>query len=381
MSNSVVIVGAGLGGLTLARVLYLNGIASVVYEAEMSPYARAQGGMLDIHDFNGQLALKDAGLFTEFQSLVHPGGQQTRGLDKDGHVLFDYPDDETGGRPEVARGELRRILLESLPDETVRWGHKLVDVSAVGERGHLLVFADGRSATTDLLIGADGAWSKVRSLLSGATPVYVGATFIETYLHDADQDHRASALAVGGGSMFALAPGKGIMAHREPGGVLHTYVALKKPRGWVDTIDFSRGTSALERVASEFDDWAPALKALITDGETPPVARILHALPDEHRWDRVPGVTLVGDAAHLMIPSGEGANLAMYDGAQLAKAIAAHAEDVEAALLAYETEMFPRSAHAASEANQLLEVMLGENSPGSLVNMFNIDRQTEPQIE
>src|ERR1700712_3173591 len=133
MNIPVTIVGAGLGGLVLARVLHVHGIASTIYEAEASSDARAQGGMLDIHVENGQAALRDAWLFKEFQTLIHPGGQQTRVLDKDGNVLFDQPDDGTGGRPEVPRGALRHILLESLPADTVRWGHKVVTASSLGD--------------------------------------------------------------------------------------------------------------------------------------------------------------------------------------------------------------------------------------------------------
>jgi 2-polyprenyl-6-methoxyphenol hydroxylase-like FAD-dependent oxidoreductase len=370
MTIPVAIIGAGLGGLTLARVLHVRGTAAKIYEADAFPQSRSQGGMLDIHDFNGQVALKDAGLYETFLKLIHPGGQQTRVLDRHGAVLFDNPDDGIGGRPEVQRGELRRILLESLPADAVRWGSKLVTASPLGGGRHELVFADGSSVTTDLLVGADGAWSKVRSLVSDAKPVYVGTTFVETWLFDADVRHKASAQAVGGGGMFALAPGKGIMAHREPGGVLHAYVALNKPKLWFDRIDFSDARSAAARIAAEFEDWAPELTALITQSETPPVARILHQLPQDHRWDRVPGVTLVGDAAHLMIPSGEGANLAMYDGAQLGKALSAHPDNVEAALLAYEEDLFSRSSAAAVEAAQLIRVLFADNAPHALVEAF-----------
>lgn len=370
MNTPITIIGAGLGGLMLARVLHVHGIAAAVYEAEASPAARTQGGLLDIHDFNGQLALKAAGLFDEFLAIIHPGGQATRVMDREGKVLFDQPDDGTGGRPEVRRGDLRRILLDSLPAGTVRWGHKVGAVSASGGGRHEVGFTHGATVTTDLLVGGDGAWSKVRPLLSAEIPAYTGTTFIETYLHDAAVRHPASAAAAGSGSLFALSPGKGIFVHREPDGALHAYVALNKPETWIDGIDFSDPATALAHIAAEFPGWAPALTALITDSDTAPVPRVLKALPVAQTWDPVPGVTLLGDAAHLMAPSGEGANLAMYDGAELAKAIAAHPGDPEAALAAYEKDLFPRSAKAAEEAIEVLRVCLGDHSPQSLVEMF-----------
>jgi 2-polyprenyl-6-methoxyphenol hydroxylase-like FAD-dependent oxidoreductase len=370
MNTPVTIVGAGLGGLTLARVLHVHGIPVTIYEAEASANSRAQGGMLDIHEHNGQLALRVAGLFDKFLEIIHPGGQQGRALDKHGKVLFDHPDDGTGGRPEVPRGELRRILLESLPPGTVRWGHKLRVAISLGSGRHELTFADGSTVTTDLLVGADGAWSKVRPLLSEAKPAYAGITYIETYLYDSDACHQASAEAVGGGMLFAMAPGKGIVAHREPKGVLHTYMGLKKPEDWIAGIDFSDPAAVVACVAKEFDGWAPELTALITDGETAPVPRPIYTLPLDHRWNRVPGVTLLGDAAHLTAPSGEGANLAMYDGAELAKAIAANPGDVEAALLEYETDLFPRSASEGPEADRMQEVLFGDNAPQSLLDFF-----------
>ena len=373
MTTPVTIVGAGLGGLTLARVLHVHGIPATVYEAEPSAEARTQGGQLDIHEHNGQLALEAAGLTSEFRAIIHEGGEATRMLDQHGTVLLDEPDDGTAGRPEVLRGDLRRILLDSLPDEMIQWGRGVTGVQPLGDGRHELTFADGWTVTTSLLVGADGAWSKIRPLLSDATPGYVGTTFIETYLYGADERHPAAAKAVGGGAMYALTPGKGIVAHREAGNILHTYVELNRSAEWMAGIDFTAATAATAataRVAAEFDGWAPELTALITDGETAPIPRTIYALPNGHRWGRVPGVTLLGDAAHLMPPAGEGANLAMFDGAELGKAIAAHPDDIEAALTAYEEALFPRSESEAADAYLILELCLGDRAPFGLIDFL-----------
>src|ERR1700727_768672 len=228
MKTPVTIIGAGLGGLTLARVLHVHGIAATVYEAEASANARAQGGLLDIHEYNGQLALKAAGLFEEFLGLIQAEAEAQCVLDKNANVLLYQPDKGNGGRPEVPRGDLRRILLDSLPADTICWGHKVTDVSPLGGGRHVLTFADGSTVTTDLLVGADGAWARVRPLLSEAKPADGGTSFIETSLFDSDTRHKASAEAVGGGALFALAPGKGILAHREPNGALHMHAELTK---------------------------------------------------------------------------------------------------------------------------------------------------------
>ncbi|WP_405697185.1 FAD-dependent oxidoreductase [Streptomyces sp. NBC_01185] len=369
MTTPIAIVGAGLGGLTLARVLHVHGIPAAVYEADASAATRTQGGQLDIHEDDGQHALADAGLTEEFHAIIHQGADAARVLDPNGELLLDVPGDSTT-RPEVLRGDLRRILLDSLPEGTVRWGSKVSGVRALGGGRHELAFADGSTVTTGLLVGADGAWSKVRPLLSDATPEYVGTTFIETYLHDVDERHTATAEAVGAGAMYALTPGKGIVAHREAGNVLHTYVELTRSAEWIAGIDFTDAAAASARVAAEFDGWAPHLTALITEGESAPVARMIHTLPTGHRWDRVPGVTLLGDAAHLMPPSGDGANLAMFDGAELAKAIAAHPGDTEAALIAYEKELFPRSDTFYADAHDTLELVLGDRTPFGFIDLF-----------
>ena len=236
---------------------------------------------------------------------------------------------------------------------------------------HRIVFADGTSETVDVLIGADGAWSKVRPLVSAATPAYSGTCFVEIALGAGDPADAASIAAIGDGTMMAVAPGKGIIAHCHADGSVTGYAALTRPEAWVRSIDFDDVQAGLSIIAQQFAGWAPHLTHLITGSTATPTIRPIYALAPGTAWPRVPGVTLIGDAAHLMSPfAGECANLAMSDGAELAGMIVDHANDCEAALSAYEAALFPRSQRVAQMSADNLVLFFGDAAPHSVVELF-----------
>ncbi len=355
------IVGGGPAGLTLARILHLRGIASVVFEREGYFGERPQGGTLDMHADTGQFALRCAGLEPAFRRVARYEDQGVRIADKHGRILFDHQSNQ-GDRPEVDRVQLRQILLDSLPAGVVRWGHAPQSVEAQRDGTFELSFNNGSAPERfDLVVGADGAWSQIRPLVSPVEPEYEGILFVEFHLADVDAKHLEIAALVGHGKMFALGDCKGILAQRNSNGHVYGYAAFRAPQTWPSNSASELSPAAVKaQLIGVFDGWSGNLLRFIHESDDRLIVRSLSFLPAGHSWDNRPGITLLGDAAHVMSPfSGEGANLAMRDAADLALALTDCA-DWKSAVARFEPVMCNRAGVAATAALTALRDVFSE---------------------
>ena len=314
------IVGGGPGGLTLARILHRYGVEATVFEREEHAAGRQQGGSLDMHEDSGQYAIEAAGLTAGFREIARYQDQEMRVYDRFGVRRY-LDESNEGDRPEVDRGHLRRMLIDSLPESAIMWGRDLVEGRQEGDGTYSLEFRCGVETGFDLVVGADGTWSKVRALVSDARPEYSGVSVVELGIEDADRMHPEVAEIVGHGMMFALGECKALIGHRDANAHVGIYAGMRvdAERAATAGLDFSSVNAAKDGLLAEFAGWSEDLLSMIRESGERIVPRPLYALPVGHRWVNRPGVTLLGDAAHVMSPfGGDGANLAMRDAADLA---------------------------------------------------------------
>ncbi|MBT2225153.1 NAD(P)/FAD-dependent oxidoreductase [Nonomuraea sp. NEAU-A123] len=389
MIQRIAVIGGGPAGLTFARVLHRHGHSVTILERDSAPDARPPGGTLDLHEGMGQIALEKAGLLAEFQALSRPEGQAMRILDADGTVLRDWkPRPGEQANPEIDRGQLRDLLLGPLD---VQWGRGVTEVVPRTRDGVLVHFADGRQETFDLVVGADGAWSRVRPAVSSVTPHYTGITMVETSLDDVDTRHPDIARLIGDGSMAVYGVNRNLVAQRNSGGHVKVHARFRAPLDWHTNLDRHLGLNRragmdagldagldladVEAVRSSllalFDGWAAPVLDLLRHG-TAFVHRPLYVLPVPHTWAHVPGVTLLGDAAHLMSPLGVGANLAMLEGAELAETVAAAPDpgDLDKAVRAFEEQMWARAGRWAKITMAGLERLVSSD-PTQAIALFD----------
>ena len=379
-NKQVAIVGGGPGGLTLARLLQQQGAAVRVYERDRSRHERVQGGTLDLHNESGLAALRAAGLLDAFRAHYRPGADRLRLTGKHATVALDQhaeaPADTFGDaafRPEIDRGPLRDILLDSLQPGTVVWDSQLVAVQPLGA-GWQLTFQSGATATADILIGADGANSKIRPLLTPIRPFYSGVTIVEGTVYDAAQNAPRLHALTQGGKIFALDDAKTLVVSAKGDGSLTFYTGCKTPETWARAsgIDFANPAEVRAWFRQEFAGWDEIWQELFANDTTRCVPRPQYCMPLTQTWPAQPNLTLLGDAAHLMPPyAGEGVNMAMLDALELSHCLTSKQfPTVQAALAHYEQHMRQRASAVAQETLEQTERLHAPGALGYLVELF-----------
>src|ERR1700735_522334 len=320
--KKIAIVGGGPGGLTLARLLQQSGAQVSVYERDQSRDARVQGSALDLHEDSGLAALEAAGLTEAFWANYRPDLDSLRLTDANGAVLHEHLRRMSGPgkRPEIERGPLRDLLLDSLQPGTVQWDCKLEYSEFQGEQV-LLHFANGQNSVADIAVGSDGANSRLRELVTLIRPQYVGVSLVEGLVPAAKHAIPELWDLLGGSALIALGSERTIGMGTKPDGSILFYAGLKsadaKGRQRLEAAD-----DADKRVAwfhANFEGWSALWEPLFAKAKSV-VWRPLLVCPEDQHWDPKPNVTLIGDAAHVMPPyAGEGVNMAMLDALVLSR--------------------------------------------------------------
>ena len=371
-SLKIAIIGGGPGGLALARLLHVKNIQFTVFERDASPSVRSQGGTLDIHEETGQRTLKEAGLWDTISQSLRYEGEAMIVVDENNTRVMENLEGGSN-RPELDRQVLRKVLIESIPEGMIRWG---THVKAVTEDGLVQLASGEEESGFDLIVGADGTWSKVRPLLSPSVPSYASISGMDVRLPNVDQNHPSLSKLVGPGTFFALGNNLTMIAQRNGDGSVRTYLWGRRTEDWIHTcgINFNDPPAAKASILKDYVAWAPELQPLITASDEI-VPRAIYGLPVDHSWVTKPGFTLLGDAAHVMPPNGEGVNLALIDALDLAEAVSAYTHSGEISLTQaveeFEKKMINRSRRSAIEGAELLDVMFSTNAAVKFKNMFD----------
>jgi 2-polyprenyl-6-methoxyphenol hydroxylase-like FAD-dependent oxidoreductase len=370
--KNIAIVGGGPGGLTLARLLQQNNVKVFVYERDESRNARVQGSALDLHEGSGLAALEAASLMKAFWANHRSDLDRLRLTDASGTVLHDHARRMSGAgkRPEIERGPLRDLLLDSLKPGTVRWGCKL-ESAEMRDKQVTLRFASGMTAHSDIAIGSDGANSRLRGLVTSIRPEYVGVSLVEALIPAAKETIPALWSLLGGAALIAMGDERTIGMGAKPDGSVLIYAGLKTHD---DTArqSLEKATSPEKRVAwfhANFEAWSDLWDPLFREAVSL-VWRPLLTCPSDQYWDPNPNVTLLGDAAHVMPPySGEGVNMAMLDALELSKLLLGERSASEA-IAKYEAQMFDRMRRMTADTIANTEMFYAPDAADRVAAMF-----------
>jgi len=379
-NKRIAIVGGGPGGLTLARLLQLKGAAVKVYERDQDSNVRVQGSTLDLHDDSGLKALGKAELMDAFKQHYRPGADRMRVTDDQLNIVYDQhgeEDEPTFGhahfRPEIDRGPLRNILLDSLAPDTVVWNSHIVSLLPTGE-SWVLQFKDGTTAPADIIIGADGANSKIRKFVTDITPIYSGVTMIEGTVYDGTKNAPRLTALTKGGKIFALADNKTLITSAKGDGSLSFYTGMKIAESWVKDsgIDFNDHQQLLAWFRQEYAGWNKDWEELFNNDYTNFIPRPQYYMPLDQTWEAHTNITLIGDAAHVMPPyAGEGVNMAMLDALELSECLTSDSyPDIRSAIAGYEVPMRKRASAIAQMTLEQTDVLHAPEALSKLLQIF-----------
>jgi 2-polyprenyl-6-methoxyphenol hydroxylase-like FAD-dependent oxidoreductase len=365
--KTIAIVGGGPGGLTLARLLQMQGVDVKVYERDKDSEARPKGATLDLHDESGLRALREAGLMDAFMANYRPGADHLHLMDKNANSILEENASGEGelARPEIDRGPLQKILLESLQPGTVVWDSHFVSMTSSNNIWKL-DFKNSTEAFADIVIAADGANSKIRPYLTDIKPFYSGVTAIEGAVYHSAINSPDVHKLLNGGKIFAFGDSKSLIVSAKGDGSLVFYPSFKTDEKWIvqSGIDFTDKAQVLDWFKQEYAGWNEVWDELFENSIGSFIPRPLYCMPLDQTWDTQPNLTMLGDAAHLMPPfAGEGVNMAMLDAVELSEALLNDDfADVHTAIATYENQMRARSSEIAGITMEATDVLHSPNA-------------------
>ncbi|SKA18343.1 FAD-dependent oxidoreductase [Sediminibacterium ginsengisoli] len=379
-NKKIAIIGGGPGGLTLARLLQLKDAIVAVYERDLDKNARVQGSPLDLHDESGLAALRKAGLLNEFKQNFLPGADKMQLMNEQAVIFFSdhatKPEENYGAehfRPEIDRGALRKILLESLKPGTVIWNSHFISMEKKGS-GWLIHFKNGLSAEADIVIAADGANSKLRPYITDIKPFYSGITMLEGNVYDAQKNVPHIAALLKGGKIMAFGHEKCLLMGQKGNGEIGFYASIKTDAAWAadNGLDYADNTQILAWFKKEYPEWSSTWHELFENASPPFIPRPIYCMPLDQNWESQSNLTMLGDAAHVMPPfAGEGVNMAMLDALELSECLTADDySTLKEAISVYETRMRKRAAGAAEESLVNGERMHSKEALNLMLNIF-----------